>query len=109
MIRQEKRRFSPKVKRLLFFGGLLFCILLLWIVFAPNSGLLSYWEQKSRLEQLAGENSRLVVENVELVEEIHRLRMDEAHLEWVAREKHGLLKKNESVYEFKKRNEKKKE
>lgn len=61
------------------------------------------------MEQLAEENSRLVVENVELVEEIHNLRMDEAHMERVARERHGMLKRNETVYEFKKKNEKKKE
>lgn len=46
------------------------------------------------------EKNRLEVKNIELAEEIRRLRSDDVYLEGVARKRHGLLKKNETVYEF---------
>ena len=54
-------------------------------------------------DMLAAENSRLEARNLELSEDIRRLRSDEAYIEEIARQKHGLLKKNETVYAFKPR------
>ena len=39
--------------------------------------------------------------NLALAEEIERLKNDEAYLEHLAREKYGMLKKNEEIYELK--------
>ena len=46
------------------------------------------------------ENSQLEAKNAELTKDIKRLQSDDTYLEEVARKKHGLLKKNETVYEF---------
>lgn len=81
-------------------GGLVMLFFLLWILFAPGRGLLHYLKLQREIAALTEENSRLEARNIELSEDINKLRSDDKYLEEVARKKHGLLKKNETVFEF---------
>lgn len=70
------------------------------IVFAPHSGVLAVLQRHSRLKALQQKASILERNNKELETEIKRLRNDPTYLEEVARREHGLLKKNEYIYDF---------
>jgi cell division protein FtsB len=72
----------------------------LFLVFAPGRGLLSHRTMKKEIQALVRDNRTLQHRNIELAEEIERLKNDEAYLEQLAREKYGMLKKNEEVYEL---------
>jgi cell division protein FtsB len=95
---QEDNRRDKKV--LWFLGAVVIVFFLLWILFAPGRGLVQYLQLKKEMATLAEENNRLEAKNAELTEDIKRLRSDDKYLEEVARKKHGLLKKNETVFEF---------
>lgn len=70
------------------------------LIFAPHSGVLAVLQRHSRLKALQQKASLLEKSNKELEKEISRLRNDPAYLEEVARREHGLLKKNEYIYDF---------
>lgn len=74
--------------------------LLLWILFAPGRGFIHHLQLQREIASLAEENVRLEARNVELTADIKRLQSDNAYLEKVAREKHGLLKKDEMIFDF---------
>lgn len=95
---QEDNRQDSKT--LWFLGALVVVFFLLWILFAPGRGFLHFLQLRKEITALTEENSRLEARNVELSEDIKRLRSDDKYLEEVARKKHGLLKKNETVFEF---------
>ena len=95
---QEDNRQDSKT--LWFLGALIVVFFLLWILFAPGRGFLHFLQLRKEIAALTEENSRLEARNVELSEDIKRLRSDDKYLEEVARKKHGLLKKNETVFEF---------
>ena len=99
--RQEDERPDRKVFWLV--GLVVAGLLILWVVFAPGRGYYHFRKMQREIDMLAAENSRLEARNLELSEDIRRLRSDEAYIEEIARQKHGLLKKNETVYEFKPR------
>lgn len=80
---------------------LLLLVTVLCLLFVPGRSFLSYWNMQQRLSVLVKDNERLEQRNRELVAEINRLQTDEAYLEELARKKYGLLKDNETVYEFK--------
>ncbi len=80
----------------------LLLIALLWIVFAPRSGIITIINKRSELEKLQKETTQIKQQTVELQKEIDRLHNDPAYLEEVARKDFGLLKKNEKVYDFSK-------
>jgi len=90
-----ERRF---IRRLLFLLGL---VVLLWVIFAPNRGVVHYYRLQKQIEALASENRVLEERNNELRKEIERLQTDDAYLEELAREKYNLLRENETVYTFK--------
>jgi len=73
----------------------------LWLLFAPNWGLVHYRKLQRQVDSLAQENRNLEERNVELQKEIDRLQNDDTYLEELARRKYGLLKENETVYEVK--------
>lgn len=80
---------------------------LLWVVFAPGSGLYHLHQQKKRIATLIAERQILIQQNDEIEKDIERLRNDQEYLEQVAREEHGMLKENEIVFDFsRKKNEK---
>lgn len=79
-------------------GGLTALLVLLWLLFSPW-GAVSLFRLQSQLTELQGGNKQLAAANQALTEEINRLKNDPAHLEKVAREEYGLLKKNEVLYQ----------
>ncbi len=92
----EKKRLS---RIIILIVGL--SVLLLIVV--PNRSLISYLSMNQQVIELTRENENLVHFNQELSKEIKLLRHDDEHLKKIAREQHGLLKKNETVYKFKSR------
>ena len=90
----------PNRKALWILGVVVVVLSLLWFLFAPGRGYVQYRKLQREIDSLAEENRRLDTKNTELVEDIKRLKSDEAYIEDVARKKHGLLKKDEMVYEF---------
>lgn len=81
-------------------GAAVAFLFLLWILFAPGKGFVHHLHLQREIAALAEENVRLEARNVELSADIQRLQSDNAYLEKVAREKHGLLKKDEMVFDF---------
>jgi cell division protein FtsB len=97
-----RNKFTSSEKKLLPYIGLFFVILIiLWILFAPNRGILDLYISQEEIEGLQIENKRLAEENAALQEEIKRLQDDPAYLEEKARKEYGLLKENEVLYIFK--------
>lgn len=98
------QKFSNREKIQLFYIGLFLTLLLvLWIIFAPNHGIVSLYRAKEENTRLQADNRRLAEENKVLQEEINRLQDDPAYLEEKARKEYGMLKENEVLYIFKKK------
>ena len=99
-----RNKFTSREKKMLPHIGLFFVILIiLWIIFAPNRGILDLNRSQKEIERLQIENRKLLEENTALQEEINRLQNDPAYLEEKARKEYGLLKENEVLYIFKKK------
>ena len=92
---KSERRFVKRIITAVILLGIL------WVLFAPNRGLFHYRQLHSEIDSLAQENILLEQRNIELQKEIERLKTDEKFLEELARQKYGLLKENETVYEVK--------
>ena len=100
-------KFTNHEKKILSYAGLFFVVLLImWIVFAPNRGIFDMVRTREKIEKLQTENLRLAEENKALQEEISRLKDDPTYLEEKARNEYGMLKENEVLYIFKKKEEK---
>jgi cell division protein FtsB len=101
MKKRPQISFSPLQKRkVLGIGVCLVIIALLWIIFAPHMGVYSLFRQRSKLAQLQVENVEIKEKNTFLQKEIERIQNDPEYFEKVARDKYGLLKENEMVFEF---------
>lgn len=100
---QQYKRDLTKAERRLIKRIILFvaAVSVLWLLFAPDWGLFHYRRLQGQIDSLTRENMDLEERNVELQKEIDRLQNDDAYLEEVARQKYGLLKENETVYEVK--------
>lgn len=79
-----------------------FVLLFIFIVFSPN-GLLRYYRLQQSLKTVQAANEELRKQNEELRAEIDKLKNDPEYLEEVARKKFGLIKKNELIFNFKKK------
>ena len=102
MVIQKRREDEQRDKKLMWLlGGLVACLLVLWILFAPGRGLLSYLQLRREVATLSEENSHLLSKMVAMNAEMERLKSDNAYLEQVAR-KNGMLKKDEMVFDFSK-------
>jgi len=99
-IRKKQEEHQQETKMLWYFALAVAACFLLWILFAPGRGYLRYRKLQKEIATLTQENSRLEAKNTDLSQDIKRLQSDDTYLEEVARKKHGLLKKNETVYEF---------
>jgi cell division protein FtsB len=99
-LRKKQETTRPQKRTLLYLGLVVAFLLLLWVLFAPERGYLQYRNLQNEVTGMNLEKNRLEAKNIELAEEIRRLRSDDVYLEGVARKRHGLLKKNETVYEF---------
>ena len=102
MLRKKpKKKLTPlQENRLLKIVIVLIGLALVWLFFAPGTGLYSLLKQRGRTAELEQQTESLIQTNEELRAEIERLKHDQAYLEQVAREKYGLLKKNERVFDF---------
>lgn len=98
--RKKQERLRPEKKKIVYWGVAVAVIFLLWILFAPQRGYLQYRKLQKQVAGMTLEIDRLEQKNSELAEEIKRLRSDDDYLEDIARMRHNLLKKNETVYEF---------
>jgi len=99
-IRKKQEEPGQGRKVLIGLGLIVAVLLLLGLFFAPGRGLYHYLKLQREIASLTEENRQLESKNIELSEDIKRLRSDEAYIEEVARKKHGFLKKNETVFEF---------
>lgn len=77
-------------------------IALLWIIFAPGSGIVTLMSKRSELKKLQEDTARIEHQIKELQKEIDLLHNDPHYLEDIARKNFGLLKKNERVFDFSK-------
>ncbi len=101
MVMRKKEEDELHQGRMMWFlGAVVAFFLLLWILFAPGRGFIHYLKLQREIATLTEENIRLEARNVELTADIQRLQSDKAYLERIAREKHGLLKKDEMVFDF---------
>lgn len=101
MKKKPKETLSPlQQRRLLRIIVVLVCLAFLWIVFAPNMGLVPLKKELNRLESLEKQKIELETEITALRLEIERIQNDAEYFERLAREKHGLLRKNEMVFDF---------
>jgi len=99
-----RNKFTNHQTKLLSYSALIFVLLLiLWIIFAPNRGILDLFRTQKELKKIQAENKRLEEENKALQEEIDRLQNDPTYLEEKARKDYGMLKENETLYIFKKK------
>ncbi len=101
--RKKQTLSSSEKKRLRRIILLVLLIAALLLLFIPGRSFMSYRNMQQHVSTLSRENERLQQRNRELSVEIKRLQTDEAYLEELARKKYGLLKDNETVYEFKSR------
>lgn len=72
----------------------------LWLVFAPHMGIYSVIHQRTEISNIQTENAEIREENKTLEKEIHQIQDDPHFLEKVARDKYGLLKENEMIFDF---------
>jgi cell division protein FtsB len=101
-MQQYKRDLTKAERRLV--KRIIICVAaasVLWLLFAPDRGLVHYRRLQKQVDSLALENKELEQRNAELKKEIDRLQHDDAYLEELARQKYGLLKENETIYEVK--------
>jgi cell division protein FtsB len=82
---------------------------LLWIFFAPGSGVVALIGKRSELKKLQQETADIEQQINVLQNEIDRLHNDPEYLEDIARKEFGLLKKNEKIYDFSKQQPEKEE
>ncbi len=107
---RSRKQLSSQERRTLRRVVLLFLVFaLLWLLLSPGHGLLRYRKLQHRMRTLVEENQDLEQRNAELQREIERLRSDDGYLEELARKKYGLLRENESVYDFEPAKKKNKE
>ncbi|KJS01949.1 MAG: hypothetical protein VR65_07100 [Desulfobulbaceae bacterium BRH_c16a] len=98
---KPKQKLSPvQEKRFLKICVVLVVVSLLWMVFAPGSGVFSLWKKRQELQRLQQQTVQLQKDNEVLEKDIDRLQNDPTYLEEIARKEYGLLKKNERVFEF---------
>lgn len=110
MKKTYKTTLSPLQQKTIVKVSLLLVVLfLVFVFFAPGKGLLFLKQQKMQVEALHVEKQELVEKNNALREEIERVKTDVHYLEEVARGQHGLLKKDEMVFDFSPKERKKKE
>ncbi|MDH3359899.1 MAG: septum formation initiator family protein [Desulfobulbaceae bacterium] len=78
-------------------------LLCLWLIFSP-SGVVRYYRIRQQLESVNNEVVTLKQQNILLDEEVRRLEKDPAFVEDVARDEYGMIRKNEIIFDFSKRN-----
>lgn len=81
-------------------------IIIFSIIYYSPYGAKNYFEIQSELNKISSEVDGLKEQNKQLKTEIANLKSDNEYVEEVARKQFGLLKKNEMVFEFSSKNNK---
>ena len=87
-------------RRIILVTILTFSLTTAWVLFSPQ-GALQYYHLKKKIKTANNENQELREKNLQLRQEIEKLKNNSDYLEEVARKKLGLIKKNEIVFTFK--------
>ena len=88
-----------KHKHIFVIIGVMLCVVSLLVYFAPY-GLRNYLQVREKLTQVRTELDELKKKNQELSDEITLLKNDTNYVEKIARQKLGMLKKNELLFEM---------
>lgn len=97
LLREKKR--NDRIFLFLFFAIIIF---LGYSFFFGDMGYLKYLELKNNEQKLIKEINEISIENNALRNEIELLKKDPSYLEKYAREKFGLVKPGEMVFQFQK-------
>ena len=95
-----------KHKSIITISAVALCIVLLLVYFAPY-GLRKYLGIREKLSLVNTELDALKKKNQELSDEIELLKTDANYVEKIARQKLGMLKKNELIFEVPEKKSKK--
>jgi len=85
-------------------GFFFFLLMALWLGFGERGFIHLYGMEKER-QDFAQKIQKLEQENMDLLEEINRLRSDRQYIESQGRRELGLVKEGEILYRFKKEKE----
>ncbi len=96
-LRDQKRR-NPRLIALI--TVIISLLLSLYIYFAPEKGIYHQKKLQKKITELVDKSQHLVDKNQQLRKEIQKLENNDDYMEEIARKKHGLLKKNEMIFEF---------
>ncbi|MEA2083849.1 MAG: septum formation initiator family protein [Thermodesulfobacteriota bacterium] len=97
-MREKNSNFENK--KWLFVSVILILLFILWHVISPN-GALKYYNIRKQIDENLAKNEILKKENNALRKEIDKLENDPLYIEKTAREKYGMIKKNEILYKIK--------
>lgn len=89
---------SKNLRRALILGAV---ILAAWLVLhglVGSDGLFTYRQKRSEYEALEAHIKEQKKENVQLQDEVQKLRSDPATIEWYAREELGMSRNGELIY-----------
>jgi len=89
----------PNLRHFLTLGGIIIVLLLLWHLFSPF-GLVRYLQLQNELAEIRTQNEQLARHNEELTAELNRFKNDDAFFTEIARKQHGMIKKNEIIFDF---------
>lgn len=89
-LRKKARRAAAAILACYFFASFIF----------GEMGLVKYYRMKAQYRDLVEEISRLKQDNARLASEVHGLRSDSAVIERLARDNLGLARKGETVYYY---------
>ena len=73
-------------------------VLLLYLLTTGDSGVYQIWHQSKQIVALETEIAQLKVANAQLKKDAELLTKDLTEIERIARERYGMVKKNEWVY-----------
>lgn len=88
-----------KHKNIFIIIGATLCVVFLLLYFSP-CGIQRYFEVREKLTLINSELDELKLKNQELTEEITLLKTDTNYVEKIARQKLGMLKRNEILFEI---------
>lgn len=86
---------NKRMKRFLILAPVL---LLLYLLITGDSGVYQIWHQEQQILALEQEISNIKIENARLQKDAHLLEDDLTEIERIARERYGMVKRNEWVY-----------
>lgn len=86
---------NRRVKQILILAPL---VLSVYLLTTGDSGFYQIWHQDQQIVSLEREIAELKIENTRLQDEAELLSNDLTEIERIARERYGMIKKNEWVY-----------